>query len=220
MPVVFSAKLDGSAAVRYQHVSLVTFYLREARAHVSRSLELERGETQFAEAILGVILSALCLEAFANETGEDLVPTAELEDFFRARKAYRKPDGIGSVARKLVIVFEKKWSHELGSDTGLMEEIQLLFALRNELVHYNLKESAAKVFLPPAPMIADPETGQFMTAFDFEQCATHVEPALVSRADAKAAMLAYNTALRVLKLWNEKAGAPPDALSAHQEFRQ
>lgn len=218
MPVIYSAKLDGSAAVRYQHVSLVTFYLREARARASRALELERGEAQLAEVILGVILSALCLEAFANETGEDLVPDDELEDFFRARKAYRRPAGIGSVARKLVIVFAKKWSHELGSDKKLMEEIQSLFALRNEFVHYNLGKAAARVFLPPVPTIADPETGQFMTVIDFEQRANHVEPALVSRAEAQAVALAYNTALRVLKLWNEKAGAPPHALSAHQEF--
>jgi hypothetical protein len=31
MPTVFSAKLDGSQSVRYHHVSLVAFYLRQAR---------------------------------------------------------------------------------------------------------------------------------------------------------------------------------------------
>jgi hypothetical protein len=60
--MIFSAKHDGSPAVRYQHVSVVTFYLREARAHVSRALELERGETQFAEALLRSDSVAQCLE--------------------------------------------------------------------------------------------------------------------------------------------------------------
>ena len=59
MPVIFSAKLDGPPAVRCQPVSLVVFYLREARAHVSRALELPRGEGHFAEAMLAVVLSAL-----------------------------------------------------------------------------------------------------------------------------------------------------------------
>ena len=218
MPVIFSAQLDGSSAVRYQPVSLVVFYLREARAHVSRMLELPRGERHFAEAMLTVVLSALCLEAFANEAGEELVPAGELADFLNGRKNYREPRGLGSVARKLVIVFEKRWSHDLRSGTELMDDIQVLFGLRNALVHYNVGKSAAKAFLPPVPMIRDPDSGACMTVFDFEQRATHVEPALVGRVDAKAAARGYNTAVRVLKLWNERFGAPANALSGHPEF--
>jgi hypothetical protein len=218
MPVIFSAQLDGSPAVRYQPVSLVVFYLRQARAHVSRALELPRGESHFAEAMLAVVLSALCLEAFANEAGEELVPTGELADFLKGRNAFREPQGLGSVARKLVIVFEKKWSHGLRSGRELMNDIQVLFGLRNALVHYNVGKSAAKAFLPPVPTIRDPDSGVCMTVFDFEQRATHMEPALVGRVDAKAAARGYNTAVRVLKLWNEKFGAPANALSGHPEF--
>jgi hypothetical protein len=68
--MIFSANHDGSPAVRYQHVSVVTFYLREARAHVSRALELERGETQFAEALLGLILSH-CVWSIRKRDGRE-----------------------------------------------------------------------------------------------------------------------------------------------------
>ncbi len=218
MPVIFSAKLDGPPAVRCQPVSLVVFYLREARAHVSRALELPRGEGHFAEAMLAVVLSALCLEALANEAGEELVPAGELTDFLKGRKACREPRGLGSVARKLVIVFGKKWLHDVRSNTELMDDIQVLFGLRNALVHYNLGESAAKAFLKPVPMMRDPDSGVCMTVFDFEQRATHVEPALVGRVEAKAAARGYNTVVRVLKLLKELCGAPANALSGHPEF--
>jgi hypothetical protein len=218
MPVIFSAQLDGSPAVRYQPVSLVVFYLRQVRSHVTRAQESPRGEGHLAEAMLAVVLSALCLEAFANEAGEDLVPAAELTDFLKGRKAYREPRGLGSVARKLVILFGKKWSHDLRSNTELMDEIRVLFGLRNALVHYNVGESAAKAFLQPVPMIRDPDSGVCMTVLDFEQRATRMEPALVGRVDAKAAARGYNTAVRVLRLWNEKSGAPANALSGHPEF--
>ena len=59
MPIIFSAQLDGSPAVRYQPVSLVAFYLREARAHVSQALKLPRGEGHFAEALSPVARTCL-----------------------------------------------------------------------------------------------------------------------------------------------------------------
>lgn len=219
MPTVFSAKLDGSEAVRYAHISLVVFYLRQARMHALAAMKLQAGEDQFAEALLAVILSALCLEAFANETGENLLPDAELKDFLLARKAYQRPNGIGSVAWKLTIVFEKKWSHQITPGSALIQEIEGLFQLRNELVHYKLGETAAKSYLPPPARIANAETGEVMTVFDFMLPATRVEQSLVVRVNGQAAVRAYNTALRVLKLWNEKAGAPVGALSAHQELQ-
>ena len=146
------------------------------------------------------------------------MPAGELTDFLKGRKACREPRGLGSVARKLVIVFGKKWLHDVRSNTELMDDIQVLFGLRNALVHYNLGESAAKAFLKPVPMMRDPDSGVCMTVFDFEQRATHVEPALVGRVEAKAAARGYNTVVRVLKLLKELCGAPANALSGHPEF--
>jgi hypothetical protein len=218
MPVVFSAKLDGSEAVRFSHVSLVAFYLRQSRSRAVAASSLPTGEEQFSEALLAVILAALCLEAFANEWGENVIESNELADFMKCRRAYRMPEGMGTVAWKLSIVFEKKWGLTLPRDTGLLHEVDALFDTRNALMHYKLGESAAKTHLPPPAQISDPETGAFMTVIDFELAPTRFEEPLVRRVNATLAARSYNTALRAVKLWNEKAGAPAHALSAHTEL--
>jgi len=215
MPTVFSAKLDGSEAVRFTHISLVVFYLRQSRARAIAAASISSGEEQFAEALLAVILAALCLEAFANECGEDIFDGGELSDFLRCRRGHQKPDGIGSVAWKLNTVFEKKWKHSLLGSSDVLQDVEALFELRNALVHYKLGESAAKTYLPPPEQFANPETGDFLTVIDFELQPTRFEEPLVRRVNPASAAHAYNTALVVLKLWNEKAGAPPEALAAH-----
>lgn len=215
MPTIFSAKLDGSEAVRYAHVSLVAFYLRQCREKAVAAAALSPCEEQFAQSLLTVILAALCLEALANEAGENSLPSEELKDFLMSRRKHRMPDGLGSVAWKLMTVFERKWSHALARDCSLILEIEALFDVRNELVHYKLGDSAAKTYLPPPARIADEETGTVMTVIDFIQKPIRIEPPLVARVNAKVAARAYDTALSVIRLWNEKAGAPPGTLSAH-----
>jgi hypothetical protein len=219
MPVIFSAKLDGSEAVRYTHVSLVAFYLRQARLHAVSAASMPRDEQQFAAAVHAVIMSALCLEAFANEIGETVFSEQELDDFLRSRRRHKKRDGIaGLVTWKIISLFEEKWGHLLLPDTELVQTIESLFELRNSLVHYKLSESSAKAYLPPPARIATDEVGGSMTVFDFMQPASRVEEPLVARVTSKTAIESYNTALRTLKLWNQLASAPDGALSAHQEL--
>lgn len=218
MPTIFSAKLDGSEAVRLEHISLVVFYLRQARSRAKSAASLPKGEEQFAEALLAVVLAALCLESFANEWGEEVLESSELADFLRCRRKFQNPEGVGSVAWKLKTVFERKWGHALLTDSGILLEVDALFEMRNALVHCKLSESAAKSFLPPPAQLANPETGEIMTVFDFVEKPTRFEEPLVWRVNSAAAARAYNTALRVVKLWNEKAGAPAGALAAHTEL--
>jgi hypothetical protein len=180
---------------------------------------MHAGEELFSEALLAVILAALCLEAFVNEMGEEILPSADLKDFLMSRRKYQKPDGIGAVSWKIITIFDKKWSYTLSPGDQLLQDVESLFDLRNALVHYKLGESAARSYLLPPTRIANEETGEVMTTFDFMQRATRVEQPLVSRVNTGAAVQAYNAALRVLKLWNEKADAPRDALSAHEELR-
>ncbi len=215
MPTIFSAKLDGSEAVRYHHISLVVFYLCQARERALSAASEPAGEAQFAEALLTVILAAMCLEAFANESGENILDGGALADFLRCRRKYQMPEGMGSVAWKLSVVFEKKWGVALARDADPLAQVEALFDMRNALVHYNLSESAAKTYLPPPAQLTDLDTGQVMTVFDFELPPTRSEESLVRQVNAAAAARAYNTALRTLKLWNEKAGPPPHTLSTH-----
>jgi hypothetical protein len=220
MPTVFSAKLDGSLAVRYEHVSLVAFYLRLARTRALAARALPFGEEQFSEALLAIICAALCLEAFVNEMGEEILPAADLRDFLMCRKAFHKPDGISAVSWKITTLFERKWSFVLDSADALVSEVEALFELRNALVHYKFGESAAKSYLPPPARVASEETGQVMTVFDFMQEPTRVEAPLVSRVHPGSAARSYNAALAVLNRWNEKAQAPPEALAAHQALSE
>jgi hypothetical protein len=216
MPIVFSAKLDGSEAVRHVHISLVAFYLRQARRHAIASASVARGEEQFAESLLAVILSALCLEAFSNEMAEGVYPEEDLPDFFKLKRRFQKPGKyLSSAAWKIACLFGTKWSHALESDARLFCDIESLFELRNSLVHYRLTESAAHVYLPPPPQIPT-EGGGIMTVFDFEQSPTRVEEPLTAMVDPKHARESYNTGLRVLQLWNRLANAPEGALASHR----
>jgi hypothetical protein len=164
-------------------------------------------------------MSALCLEAFSNEIAEAVFSEQELDDFLRSRRQHKKRDGIVAlVTSKIISLFDAKWAHLLLPKTELVQQIELLFELRNSLVHYKLSESAAKAYLPPPARIATDEVGGSMTVFDFMHPATRVEEPLVARVTSKAAIESYNTALRTLKLWNQLANAPAGALSAHQEL--
>jgi hypothetical protein len=219
MPIVFSAKLDGSEAVRHYHISLVAFYLREARRHALACASMPKGEeSHFSEGLLAILLSALCLEAFSNEMAESVIAEHELPDFFKMRRRFRKPSAYrSSVTWKTACLFEAKWAHALDTDTLLVSRIESLFELRNALVHYNLTASAGRMHLP-APAQIPVEGGGMMTVIDFEQTATRVEKPLISTVDAKSAKQSYNTSLAVIRLWNRLANAPAGALSAHQEL--
>src|ERR1700684_4147283 len=97
--------------------------------------------------------------------GENILPDAELRDFLMSRKAFRKPDGLGSVSWKVTILIERQWSQRFERDDALVRDIEALFELRNALVHYKLGESAAKSHLPPPVQVATEETRHVMTVF-------------------------------------------------------
>src|ERR1700733_14275142 len=216
MPVVFSAKLDGSEAVRHVHVSLVAFYLRQARRHAITSTSLSRSDEQFSESLLAVILSALCLEAFSNEMAEGVFGENVLSDFFKLRRRFKKPSQyLSSVTWKIACLFETQWSHSLATDAQLVRDIESLFELRNSLVHYKLTKSAARLHLPPPAQIPV-DGGGVMTVIDFEQPPTRIEKPLAAVVDAKMARESYNLGVRVLQLWNRLAMAPEGALASHQ----
>jgi hypothetical protein len=133
------------------------------------------------KALLAVVFAALCLEAFVNEMGENILPEAELKDFLKSRKTFQKPDSLGSVSWKLTTLFQRQWSQPLERSDPLVRDVEALFELRNALVHYKFGDSAARSYLPPPTRLPNKETGEFMTVFDFMQQPTHVEAPLVSQ---------------------------------------
>lgn len=209
MPTVFSAKLDGSEAVRYFHVSLVVYYLRQASIHAKCAAVATDSDEMFKDSLLTIIFASFCLEAFTNEMIENVFGDAKLDE-------YRKKERSMSVGSKLQLLFREKWSVELSTQELLLNDINELFYLRNKLVHYKFSESAAKAYMPPVET-RPVDGGGSMTMIDFMKQPTRIEPSLMESTDKHEAVKSYNTALRVIKLWNKKAGAPPDALASFNE---
>lgn len=116
------------------------------------------------------------------------------------------------VHEKLKHLFQKRLAFALHSEQSPLKEVKELFRVRNSLVHYRLHETAAKAYIPP-PERRDFDDGSSMIAIDFTKQPLRVEPSLVERINESEAAKAYNAALRIIKLWNARAGAPPDTLS-------
>ena len=213
MPVVFTAKLDGSEAIRYFHVPLTVFYLEQASNHATGAANAPEGESKFKESLLAIVFASLCLEAFANEMAENKYDGKEQKDFFDLKGKYkRKNNQVTSVAWKIKLLFELHWAENLLIEHSPLKEVEELSRLRNALVHYKLGEGSGKAHMPP------PETHVVgVTVFDFMKQPTRIEPSLVERTNAREAAKSYNAALRTIKMWNEKAGAPPDALARFSE---
>ncbi|GEM_PF-5375940 len=209
MPTVFSAKLDGSEAIRYFHVSLVIYYLRQASDHAKNAAVVSEREAKFKDSLLAIMFASLCLEAFANEMAENSLSSEKLDEF-------QKKDRSMSVDSKIQLLFNEQWSTDLSAHESPLREVKELFRLRNKLVHYKFSEAAAKAYMPPVET-RRLDGGGFMTTIDFMKQPNRIEPSLVESVDERDAARSYNAALRVIKLWNEKAGAPPDALANFTE---
>ncbi len=218
MPIVFKMKLDGSEGIRYFHVSLSVFHLKQALHHAQAAIDAANpeGETKFKESLLAIVFASLCLETFANEMAEGKFSDKELEDFSRLQGKFKIRGRATSVASKLKLLFNLYWAMDLSIEQSPLKEVEELYRVRNDLVHYKFSKSAGKAYLPVGT--CEVGNGQFMTTLDFGRQPTHVEPSLVEMINAHEAAKSYNAALRIIKLWNERAGAPPDSMPSFGEY--
>lgn len=205
MPIVYEAKIDGSNAVRYFHISLIRFYLDQAYEHAAKSKEGHEEGLLLASSVIGIMFSAMALEAFANETSEDLIPKEELNDFVRLRKAYKQNEQESSLAAKLRILFERK--HNFSLEEEQLNGIEKLVSLRNNLVHYKLSELAGKNIMPP-PKHTKLSNGGFMTTLDFTVQPERVEYPFIQQVSGDAAASCFNIALLLINLWGNLSGEP------------
>ncbi|MDO9178703.1 MAG: hypothetical protein Q7U16_10400 [Agitococcus sp.] len=206
MPIVFSAKLDGSNAERRQHYPMVMFYLSHAHNSAFKSVRARRPPKKFNESMFAIIFAAMCLEAFVNERAESVINSDEIDDFLHFRKKYNKPKGEHGVVVKLVRIFDLAFSQQLPQ--VLLDDCVCLFELRNSLVHYKLEETAMKWILPPVKQ----EEGMGF-CIDFMQRPIAVEAPLVAKINPASAARAYNAARQVIQLWNDLNGAPPESIA-------
>jgi hypothetical protein len=217
MPIVFSAKLDGSEATRYYHVPLASFYLRQAALHASTAIQATEEEPKFKEALLAIIFSSLCLEAFANEMAETKLEGDELEDFFWLRGKYKNKGRGAGAAFKIKLLFDFHWSVDLSLQESPLREADELFSLRNELVHYKLTKAAGRAYMPQGETRIT-EGGGFVTTFDLMREPKRVEVPVVAKINERSAVDSYNAALRIIRRWNAEAGAPADELKSFSEM--
>ena len=203
MPVIYEAKVDGSNAVSYYHISLIRFYLDQAYEYAIKSKEEHKDGRLLASSIIAIMFSAMALEAFANEMSEDLIPEEELNDFIRLRKAYKQKDQESSLAAKLRILFERKHNHTL--EETLLSDIEKLVSLRNNLVHYKLSELAAKYIMPPVKQTIL-SNGRVMTTLDFMAQPERIEPPFIQQVSGYAAVNCFNIALLTVNAWGTLSG--------------
>ena len=203
MPTVYEGKMDGSNAVRYFHYSLIRFYLDQGYEHsVKANEECQPGVLQ-ASSIIGIMFSVMSIEAFINETSEDLVEPEKLNDFMFLRKEFKKAKGESSVVAKLKTLFDMKFGASLNQE--LVDEVELSVQVRNNLVHYKLSELAGKHIMPPIKTIKG-EGGQVMSCVDFTVEPERIDPPFISKVSGNEAARCFNSALAAINFWGQLMG--------------
>lgn len=204
MPVIYEGKTDGSNGVRYIHISLVRFYLDQAHENAVKAKIEHQDGVLLPASIIGILFSAMSVEAFVNEICEDVIPTDAINDFIRLRKKYKKAKGESSVGAKVRILFEEKF-HKVVPDE-IRAEIEETVSLRNNLSHYKLSELAAKLIMPAVAETPSLDGGLSMYSVDFTAEPERVEPPFVQRVTGLAAVECFNSALRLINYWGELSG--------------
>ncbi|MEW7995293.1 MAG: hypothetical protein AB2652_11195 [Candidatus Thiodiazotropha endolucinida] len=203
MPTIFEAKMDGSNAIRYFHISMVRFYLDQAYENCSKAKEDCQEGLLLASSVTGIVFSAMSIESFVNEVCEDVIPKEELKDFIHLRRSYRKEKGESSVAAKVRILFKLKFDQDVPEI--IMAGIEETISLRNNLVHYKLSEMAGKYILPPVAKTPTSD-GQFMHTIDFTVKPERVEPPFIQKVSGLAAASCFNSALSLINEWGSLHG--------------
>ncbi len=203
MPTIFSARLDGSDAVRYFHVPIVGFYLESAREYARACLELDEGDIRLRKVICAVTFSAMAVEALINEVSEDLIPSNEKVAFDRGQRPYKKVPGQPLVQFKYVTLVETHKNSFVPPD--LLSGIGTLIEMRNRLVHYKPTDTAGKYIMKPLTKIPTADGGM-MTTIDFMEKPLRVEPPFVQRLSPEAAVDSYNTAVKAIRYWQLLSG--------------
>jgi hypothetical protein len=204
MPVIYEGKTDGSNGVRYVHISLVRFYLDQAHEHAVKARLDHQAGVVLPASIVGILFSAMSIEAFVNEICEDIIPSGEINHFVHLRKKYKKANGESSVGAKVRMLFESKFNQAVPDD--IAAEIEETVSLRNNLSHYKLSELAGKLIMPAVVETPCPNGGLSMYTVDFMAKPERVEPPFVQRVTGHAAVRCFNSALRLINYWGELHG--------------
>ena len=199
MVTIFEGSID-SECIRYEHHSLVLFYLDQAERYADIAKKNHAEGRLQADSIVAIVFAAMCIEAFVNETAEGAFKKDDLNDFTFLRGKFKKRGKSSSLAKKLVIIFQEAFQLDL--PRSLLDSVEELVRLRNNLVHYKLTDTATKIIYPPLAQ-TEGSDGQKMTVVDLVQKPKKVIPPFVQTVTGCAANRSVKTANSVLDLWNE-----------------
>lgn len=200
MPVVFEANSDGTNSRWYKHHSLVRFYLDQAYTFSLKARDEHFEGAMMASSIIGILFSAMSLEAFCNETAEDIISEHELNDFQFCRGRFKARNS--SAVSKLDYLFSETF--EKGLPVQLKQKATNIFSIRNNLSHYKLSEMAT---VYEGPTIGNrSENPKSPLIVDFEAEVKKTNPALVERITGVAAVESFNTALDIITEWGKRKG--------------
>ena len=198
MITVFEGNISEDC-VRYKHHSLVLFYLDQSQRNSEVAVKKHNEGKLQSNSIVAIVFSAMCIEAFINETAESTFENEQLSDFFFLKGNFKKRGKSSSVVKKLEILFSHLFNVDIPKN--IRQSVSELIELRNNLVHYKLSETAAKIIYPPMQQTEMPN-GETMTTIDFMQQPKTVSPPLIQRITGESAKNSYNTACSVLEFWN------------------
>lgn len=199
MVTIFEGSIDDDC-VRYEHHSLVLFYLDQAERYADVAVKNHADGRLQSDSIVAIVFASMCVEAFVNETAESIFRKEDLDDFSFLRGKFKKRGKSSSLTKKLVLIFQEVF--QVDPPRSILDSVEELVRLRNNLVHYKLTDTATKIIYPP---LAQTETsdGRKMTTVDFEQKPKRVIPPFVQTVTGDAAERSLNSAISVLELWNE-----------------
>lgn len=200
MPTIFEASTDGSNSKWYKHHSLVRFYLEQAQCFSVQARKEHFEGAMMASSIVGILFSAMSLEAFCNETSEGVFEEEELNDFqyCKGRFKTRKSSAVSKINYLFIEAFED------GVSEQLLSRAREVFSLRNNLSHYKLSEMATVFEGPPIGDRSTCPDGPFV--IDFQSEIKKTNPALVERITGNAAVESFNTALEIIREWGKRNG--------------
>lgn len=165
-----------------------------------KALSEHKDGTVYPSTIMGIVFSAMAVEAFCNELAEIFVEERDLKDFIFNRGRYRPEKGDSGTVFKLRYLFNEKdniFPNELAAKTND------LFDIRNNLVHYKFSDTAAE-YEALSPKGGNVPDG--VIVIDFEAPLEKIKPAFVERLTGRTATECFNTAFEVLESWGRLEG--------------
>jgi len=199
MVMIFEGSIDDDC-VRYEHHSLVLFYLDQAERYSDIAVKNHADGRLQSDSIVAIVFAAMCIEAFVNETAEGIFSKEDLDDFSFLRGRFKKRGKSSSLTKKLVLIFQEAF--QVDAPRVILDSVEELVGLRNNLVHYKLSDTATKIIYPPLAQTETSDGGK-MTTVDFMQKPKRVIPPFVQTVTGDAAESSLNTAVSILDLWNE-----------------